>query len=200
MPAQSIARTWTVATWLVAHGRSELDRVIQALGTLEADAIALQSLEESDVEHIAAELGLNHAWELSYHPVSRLIPGSAIGLAVLSPHAVTSSTSVVINEHDSMWSKQRRIAQFAVVNRADHSGYAIGHAVGNVAAGSMPGLAAPLVMCRPEQVDRDPSRAIEVPHAATVSNTEIEQPIERAEPLFSVTFDMPWVQGDFPVV
>ena len=174
--------------------------MIQALRGVNADAIALQSLEESDVERIAAELGMNHAWELSYHPVNRLILGSGIGLAVLSPHTVASSTSIVVNAHHSTWSKHRRIAQFAVVNRPDHSGYAIGHAVGNVSAGAMPGLAAPLVMCRPEQVDRDPARAIEVPEAATVTNTETDQPIERAEPLLSVTFEMPWVQGDFPVV
>lgn len=199
MPAESIVRSWTVVTWLVAHGRSDLDAVIGALRGVGADAIALQSLEESDVEHIADALGVRHAWELSYHPVSRLIPGSGIGLAVLSPHGVDVSNHTVVNEHHSTWSKHRRIAQFAVVNRADHSGYAFGHAVGNVPAGSMPGLSAPLVMIRPEQVEHDVERAVEVPGGATVTTTAIDHPIERAEPMLTVTFEMPWVQGDFPV-
>ena len=198
MPAQSIERSWTVVTWLVAHGRSDLDAVVGALRRVEADAIALQSLEESDVEHIADALGVRSAWELSYHPVSRLIPGSGIGLAVLSPHAIDVSQHVVINEHHSTWSKHRRIAQFAVVDRADHSSYAIGHAVGTVAAGAMPGVSAPLVMIRPEQVEHDPGRAVEVPSGATVTNTEVVRPIGNAEPMLTVTFEMPWVQGDSP--
>ena len=200
MPAQSIERSWTVVTWLVALGRSDLDAVVDALRGIDADAIALQSLEESDVEHVADALGVRFAWELSYHPVSRLIPGSGIGLAVLSPHGVDTSHHVVINEHHSTWSKHRRIAQFAVVNRADHSGYAIGHAVGSVTAGAMPGVSAPLVMIRPEQVEHDARRAVEVPNGATVTNTDVIRPIENAAPMLTVTFEMPWVQGDFPVV
>ncbi len=172
-------------TWLVAQARAELDIVIDALRRVRADAIALQSLEESEVERIAEELGIHHAWEVSYHPVSRLIPGSGIGLAVLSPHTVESSMSVVINEHHSTWSKSRRIAHFAVVNRADHSGYAIGHAVGTVSARATHGPAAPLVMIRPEQVEHEPARAIDVPDAATVVNTEVMQPIERAAPMLT---------------
>ena len=59
---------------------------------------------------------------------------------------------------------------------------------------------APLVWFRPAQVDVDADRAVDLPDDATISQTEVRRPVAGKQPLLAVTFDMPWVQGDFPVV
>jgi len=200
MPAETIPRRWTITTWMVAHGRSNLDEVIVALRPVVTDAVALQSLERSDVEHVADALRMHHAWDVSHHLRSRLLPGSGVGLAILSPHRVEGSTSSVINDHESLWSNRRRIAQWATVIRADHSAYSIGHAVGTVPADTFPTGSAPLVEIRSEQVDHDVDRAIGLPQGATLIESTTTRPIDDVAPMLTVTFEMPWVQGDFPVV
>lgn len=196
MSAETVSRRWTIATWLVAG--VDADAIARALLPLGADAVALQSLREADAERIATRLGVEHAWERSFHPRSRLLPGSAIGLAVLSPHSIDDSVSVVTNNHTSLWSKHRRIAQFAVVNRGDASGYTVGHAVGSPDPESMGPPPAPLVWFRPQQVGIDDDRAVEVPDDATIVDTTASTPVDGSAPLLTVTFEMPWVQGDFP--
>ena len=197
MPLETVSRTWTIASWLVPH--TNVRAVGDALAALDVDAIALQSITEDDVERLADRLAVRHAWELSHHPASRLLPGTGVGLAVLTRHAIEDSASVVTNNHSSAWSRHRRIAHFAVVERSDHSGYTIGHAVGAPDPESMGAPPAPLVWFRPEQIGSDDSRSVDVPDEATVVATQTSEPIPGAPKLFTVTFDMPWVQGDFPV-
>ena len=197
MPLETVQRTWTIGSWMVAH--ADADEVGDALADLEADAFALQSIRKEDVERVADRLSMRHAWELSYHPVSRLIPGTGVGLAVLTPHSIGDSASVVTNNHSSTWSRLRRIAQFAVVDRADQSGYTIGHAVGSPDPESMGTPPAPLVWFRPAQVDVDSSQAVGLPGDATLIDTDVRTPIANAEPMLTVTFEMPWVVGDLPV-
>lgn len=196
MPAETVSRRWTIASWMVAT--ADADAVGRALDRIDADAIALQSLTEDDAERIAGRLGIGCAWVLSFYPTSRLFPGSARGLAVLSPHSIADSVSFVTNNHSSTWSRQRRVAQFAVVRRSDHSGYTIGHAVGSPDPESMERPPAPLVWFRPEQIGIDAGRAVEVPDRANIVGTDASTPLEGSPPLLSVTFEMPWVQGDFP--
>lgn len=183
----------------MARATSDLGVVADVLATVEADAFALQSLREDDAERLAERLGVACAWELSYYPRSRLLPGSGVGLAVLSSHAIGDSVSVVTNNHSSTWSKDRRIAHFAAVDRADHSGYTIGHAVGSPDPESMGRPPSPLVWFRPEQVGVEATRAVDLPEPATGVNIESTAPLDGAAHLLTVTFDMPWVQGDFPV-
>lgn len=183
---------------MIAHGGVDVEAIVVALDALRADAFALQSIEESAVKEVAAALGVHHRWELSHYPTSRLVPGSGVGLAVVSPHVFRDSIGVVTNDHASKWSKQRRIAQVATVERPDHSGYSIVHAVGAERDVSPIGPA-PTVTFRPEQVGVDAASAVDLPDGATVVRVETTQPIERANHLMVVTFDMPWVRGDFPV-
>lgn len=194
---ETVPRTWSIASWLVPNlGTGAIG---DGLACLDVDAVALQSVKRDDVEQVADRLGIRHAWELSFHPASRLIPGSGIGLAVLTRHTIGDSAGVVTNNHSSTWSRHRRIAHFAVVRRADHSGYTIGHAVGAPDPESLGAPPAPLVWFRPEQVDVDDTRAVDLPDGAVVTGTRTSEPVADAPKLFVVTFDMPWVQGDFPV-
>jgi hypothetical protein len=198
MPAETVHRTWTIASWLVALTAKEptaIGDTLLAAGDL--DAVALQSVREHDAERIAGRWGATCAWELSFYPRSRLLPGSGIGLAVLSRHTIDDSVSFVTNNHTSTWSTRRRVAQFALVNRADHSGYTIGHAVGSSDPESMGRPPAPLVWFRPEQVATDPARAVDLPDQAAAVSIETTTPLTTGPPLLLATFEMPWVRGDF---
>lgn len=194
----TVARSWRIASWLITRA-GDVSSVVDALDHDDLDAVALQSVGESDARRIAEDLDLYWAWELSHHPSSRLIPGSGVGSVVMTPHRLSRSSSVVTSEHPSRWSKQRRIAQFATVERHDHSGYTIGHAV--AVTDPDPGLdpVFPMVWFRPMQVGVDDARAVELPAGATVVRTETTEPVEGLAPLFTVTFELPWVTGDFPV-
>lgn len=198
MPIETVPRTWTIASWLVpgVDAASIGDR----LAEVDADAFALQWIRKEDIERVADRLSMRHVWEVSHHPITRLFPGTGVGLAVLTPHAIGDSASIVTNNHSSAWSRQRRIAHFAVVERADHSGYTIGHAVGSPDPVSMPGAPpAPMVWFRPAQVGVDPDRAVDLPEDATTTEIAVRRPVADEQPLLAVTFEMPWVQGDHPV-
>lgn len=194
---ETVPRTWSIASWLVPH--LDVGVIGDSIAGLDVDAVALQSITNDDVERLADRLGVRHAWELSHHPTSRLLPGSGVGLAVLTRHAIGDSASVVTNNHSSTWSRQRRIAHFAVVERSDHSGYTIGHAVGAPDPESMGAPPAPLVWFRPEQIGIDDARSVDLPADATVIATTATEPVGDAAKLLVVTFVVPWVQGDFPV-
>lgn len=193
---ETTLRAWTVVSWLLPHDRD--DEVAAALAGTEADALALQSLRRGTADRLAEDLGLTSTWELSFHPRSRLLPGSGLGLAVLTPHSIADSVSVVTNNHSSLWSKERRIAQFAVVNRSDHSGYTIGHAAGSPDPETLGPPPAPLVWFRPPQVGVDDRRALALPDGAELVGATSTTPLTGANPMLRATFEMPWVQGDFP--
>lgn len=197
MPAETVQRRWTVASWLLA-GVDDVEAVTHALEALSADAIALQSVHERDADTVAAALGMQMAWEVSHYPRSRLLLGSAVGLAVLSPHRITSSHSTVINDHRSLWSGKRRIAQLALVERHDQTGYTFVHALGTIAP-TVPTTGFPAVRMVPVGVD-EAAAAIVLPAEATTVSSSTETPIDGAPPLLATTFEMPWVRGDFPVI
>jgi hypothetical protein len=197
MPLRSVPRTWTIVSWLLARG-TDVDATGDALWSREADVIALQSVREADVRRVAERLDTVYAWELSHHPRSRLRPGGGVGLAVLTPHRLSRSSSVVTNDHRSPWSRERRIAQIVTVERSDHSGYSVGHALTAADPDRLRYGTYPLVWVRPTQIGIDPARAVELPDGATVVHTETASPIEGVEPMLSLTFDLPWVESDCP--
>ena len=199
MPAETVRRRWTVATWLLG-GVHDFEAVVHALEPLGADAIALQSVHERDADTVAAALGMQMAWEVSHYPRSRVFIGSSVGLAILTPHQVSASHATVTSAASSLWSTSRRIAQFCTVERQDHIGYTIVHAVGPT-HGLVSGAGGfPVVHVIPEQVGVDAGRAIELPAEARSVSSTVTQPIEGANPLQATTFELPWVKGDFPVI
>lgn len=186
-------------SWLLA-GVTDIDATGDALESREADVFALQSVREADVRRVAERLDTVYAWELSHHPRSRLRPGGGIGLAVLTPHRLGRSSSMVTNDHRSLWSKERRIAQIVTVERADHSGYSVGHALTAADPDPLTYETYPLVWVRPTQIGIDPARAVELPDGATVVHAEAASPIEGVEPMLSLRFDLPWLESDFPAL
>jgi hypothetical protein len=198
MAMATVNRRWTIATWMVARLDDRLDAAVRALEQIGADAIALQSIGEADTVDLAAALGVHHAWARSHHPRSRLLPGSAVGLAVVTPHRITGGHDLILGDPRSLWSSQRRVAQTVVIARADQSAYAVAHATERLDEAALPTGSAPLVRIRPAQVGIDDSRALQVPLGATTLAALSETPLDGIAPLLAVTFEMPWVQGDFP--
>jgi hypothetical protein len=198
MAMATVNRRWTIATWLVAGAKPPPDGAVAALAHVDADAIALQSVGKRDVDEVAAALGMHCTWACSHYPRTRLFPGSAVGLAVLTPHRISFSDRHVVTGGRSAWSRSRRIAQNATVERSDHSAYTISHAAERVVGPATPSGAAPSIIIRPPQVGVDDKRAIELPTGASMVTSVASTPIERAAAMLVVTFEMPWVQGDFP--
>lgn len=198
MPAETVTRRWTVATWLVAGAGDHLDAVANALRSVRADAVALQSIRRDDADAVARALEQRVEWELSHYPNTPLFQRSGVGLCVISPHRLADSR-VVPTERRSRWSRRRRIVQSVTVLRSDHSEYRIVHRVGPVGVLGGEDDAGNSITITPEQVGVDAVRAIGIPDAATLVAAQVERPIATVAPLQSTTFEMPWVQGDFPV-
>lgn len=198
MPMQSVSRRWTVASWLLARHDDRLDAISDAVRAVGADAFVAQSIGEGEAERLAGSLGFHRTWAISHHPHSRLLPGSGVGLAVMTPHEITSAIDTVISESSSLWSTHRRIAQAVLVDRADHSGYVIAHAVAEAGTVPSPSPGAPMVRVHPARVATDPDHAIELPDTCTDVAISSSTPVEGMEPMVVASFDMLWVQGDFP--
>ncbi len=198
MPATTVTRRWTVVTWLVAGASDEVMAVRNALRSIGADAVALQSVRRDAARAIAEPLEHRHEWALSFYAQTPIMRSSGVGLCVLTPHEIPNVRSSVISARSSVWSRQRRIAQAAVVRRADHSEYRLLHRVGADPAGE-PVDTGNVVIITPEQVGVDAARAIVLPEAARLVDARVERPIATVAPLQATTFEMDWVQGDFPV-
>ena len=87
------------------------------------------------------------------------------------------------------------------VRRPDHTEYRLVHRVGAAPTGDdlADGTTGNAVIVTPEQVGVDSARAIVLPESATMVHAQVERPIATVAPLQATTFEMPWVQGDFPV-
>jgi hypothetical protein len=195
---ETVSRSWTIASWLLAGHGDDVVAIDRALDGLDADVVLVQSVRERDVVQLAAALGANHVWARSHHPRGRL-SSRAVGLAVLTPHRITTARVDVISTARSTWSRHRRTAQTATVERADHSGYTFGHAAAPNDAPTVPTGGAPAVTVHPARIAADPARALDLPDGATIVSAAAHRPFD-GEPLLVATFAMPWVRGDFPAV
>jgi hypothetical protein len=195
---QTVLRRWRLATWLVAGSDARIGGIESALGDADADVVLLQSVRRSELRRLAAGLEMSHVWAFSHHPRSRLFPSSAVGLAVLTPHRITEESSVVVNAHRSKWSRERRVGQFATVERRDHSAYRFGHAAG-VAELQHERDGPPFVQVHPIRIEGDPALAVELPQGAVLVALDTKRPFIHSAQLLTIEFDVPWVAGDLAI-
>jgi hypothetical protein len=197
----TVTRCWTLATWLLTgldDAGAHADPTVAALRALDADVIAVQSVRRPVAELLAGALAMRHEWALSHYPRTPLFRSQGVGLAVFTPHRIIEHRTVVVSTASSTWSNDRRIAQAVLIERPDHSSYAVVHAVPPVDAHAGFDGSAPTIVIRPVQVGIDPSRAIELPPTATAVATDTTVPIAGGQPLLVVRFEQDWVQPDFP--
>lgn len=113
---------WTVLSWNV-HGsaRPDVGALAAVIRSEEPDVVALQEIRKSHAAKLAAALGMRYSWALKHYPYTELMWWCAEGLAVMSPHALDAAGHTEVSVDQSMRNWRRRIAQWALVGRADRS-------------------------------------------------------------------------------
>lgn len=113
---------WTVLSWNV-HGSARPDVVALAavIRSELPDVVALQEVRKAQVAELAVALGMRYSWALKHYPYTRLLWWCAEGMAVLSPHALDAAGHTELSVDQSMSNWRRRLAQWALVGRADRS-------------------------------------------------------------------------------
>lgn len=121
MPPMSDS-SWAVTTWNV-HGstRPPIDALAGALAAQSPDVVAVQEIRSGQARALARALGMGRHWSAKHFPFTRLAFWTAEGLAILSPHDITSTGSTELTLGASRRTYLRRIAQWADIEREDGS-------------------------------------------------------------------------------
>lgn len=119
-------REWCVMTWNI-HGASQpaLDDIADVVRAELPDVVAIQEIRRAQAAELAQRLGMRFTWARKHWPKTPLLWRSAEGLAIMTPHALDAAGHTEISEGASSWTYRRRIAQWALVGRADTSAYRV---------------------------------------------------------------------------
>lgn len=111
---------WAVTTWNV-HGAEEPDvaGLAAAIAVESPDALVLQEVRQGQARELAGTLGMRWSWAFKHNPYTRLLPARAEGMAIMTPHLLDAAGHTEISEEQPRRSWKRRIAQWALVGRAD---------------------------------------------------------------------------------
>ncbi len=121
---ERVGLEWAVLTWNIQGTKpTDIDRVAAVIDAEHADVVLLQEARRPQAERLAATLGMGHVWNEKHHPLRPLLPGRAEGAAILSPHRIEHAGHRRVSDAASLRSYRRRIVQWAVVERDDHSAY-----------------------------------------------------------------------------
>lgn len=197
MLGRSVSRTWTVASWCLGAAWQASDVPIDTLDGFDCDIVAIQWIRSRRARTIADRLDLPYAWARSHHPRSRLIPGSAVGLAVLTPHRISISVDGAIGEPASLWSPDRRAMQAVTVARSDQTSYTICHGTAALGPEVTDSANGPPTLVVGEPSGPGLRTPIDLPDGARMVSTEHHTPIEGVSPLVVASFEMTWVEDGF---
>ncbi len=120
------SREWTVMTWNV-HGSARPDntQLTDVIRSEAPDVVVLQEIRKSQATALASGLKFRYSWARKHFPYTRLMWWQAEGLAIMSPHAVDVAGHTELSDGERSWSWKRRIAQWALVGRADASAFMV---------------------------------------------------------------------------
>ncbi len=123
---ETVGLEWAVLTWNIqGTKRTDLDNVAEVIAAERPDVVVLQEARRPQAEQLAAALSMQHTWNEKHHPFRPFFPGRAEGAAILSPHTLREAGHVEVSDVTSMRSYRRRIVQWALVERNDHSAYRV---------------------------------------------------------------------------
>jgi len=123
---ETVPTEWTVMTWNIQGSKHTIPRqVADAIRAEAPDVIALQEVRRPQADQIAHALGMSSVWVEKHHPFRPLFPSRAEGAAILTPHHLNGAGHAVVSEATSKRNFKRRIVQWAIVQRPDHSAYRI---------------------------------------------------------------------------
>ncbi len=119
-------REWSVMTWNVrGAGRPDLDDVADVIRGAGLDVVVLQEIRRAQAAGLASRLGMRFTWARKHWPWTPLLWRLAEGMAIMTPHALDAAGHTEISDSASSWTFRRRIAQWALVGRADTSAYRV---------------------------------------------------------------------------
>lgn len=109
-------------TWNV-HGsaRPAIADLATAIDLEAPDVLAIQEIRRGQAAGLAATLTMRYSWVLKHYPYSHLVRGRAEGMAIFTRHALAAAGHTRISDRASTLTWRRRIAQWALVGRADGS-------------------------------------------------------------------------------
>jgi endonuclease/exonuclease/phosphatase family metal-dependent hydrolase len=118
----SEASPWCVLTWNL-HGSDGLDvDAVAAVIRAEApDIVVLQEIRKRQAEALAHSLTMRFTWALKHAPYTRAMWWRSEGMAIMTPHLLDAAGHTEISDDQPMRSWRRRIAQWALIGRADRS-------------------------------------------------------------------------------
>jgi endonuclease/exonuclease/phosphatase family metal-dependent hydrolase len=117
---------WAVMTWNIQGVKAtDIGCIAAVIERERTDVVALQEIREPQVDELSERLGMIATWAFKHHPFTPLFSNRAEGAAIMTPHAISDTGHQRVSDERSTRSFKRRIAQWATVQRADHSAYRV---------------------------------------------------------------------------
>ena len=113
---------WCVLTWNL-HGskRPDIAAAATAIRAESPDIVVIQEIRKAQAESLGTALSMRYSWALKHCPYTTVIRWRAEGMAILTPHLLDAAGHSEVSEDQPMRSWRRRIAQWALIGRADRS-------------------------------------------------------------------------------
>ncbi len=109
-------------TWNV-HGseRPDVEALAAAIRNEAPDVVVIQEIRHGQAGALAALLSMRYTWALKHFPYTRALWWCAEGMAIMTPHLLDAAGHTEVSDSQSTRNWRRRIAQWALVGRADRS-------------------------------------------------------------------------------
>lgn len=106
-------------TWNIrGSARPDLAAIAAVVAAERPDAIAVQEIGRRQADTLATMLRWHHCWARKHYPYSPVLWRLAEGLAIMSPHPLSHTTSHSLSPDRSTWTHHHRIALATSVQRA----------------------------------------------------------------------------------
>jgi endonuclease/exonuclease/phosphatase family metal-dependent hydrolase len=118
----SADRAWTAVTWNV-HGssRPSVRDLARHIAEQRPDVVALQEVRWHQAALLSWHLRMRRRWALKHFPYSPLVPWTAEGMAILTPHRLRRPGVRIISRGATVLTYRRRLAQWATIVRGHPS-------------------------------------------------------------------------------
>ena len=109
-------------TWNV-HGsdRPDVEALATAIRNEAPDIVVIQEIRNGQAEALATMLSMRYTWALKHYPYTRALWWCAEGMAIMTPHMLDAAGHTEVSDSRPKRTWRRRIAQWALVGRADRS-------------------------------------------------------------------------------
>lgn len=122
----TVAREWTVTTWNIRGSeKPRIAGLAEAIAAEAPDVVLIQEIRRSQATALASRLGMRFSWAEKHAPYTKLAWWTIEGMAIMSPHALDAAGHTELRRGTLRHPWRRRIVQWALVGRPDHSTYRV---------------------------------------------------------------------------